>query len=525
MNPSQQSNYWIGQLIGERSRYRIVTRLGGGGMGDVFLATDTLLGQQVAVKMLKERLVHETEVKQRFEREALLCAAIQGEHVVEVKDYGITNEGFPFFVMEYLQGQTLGQLLREEKRLSVERTVRIISQVCDGLFKAHSGVVMSHNSAQSSEVVKFVHRDLKPENIFLVNTSLGELVKVLDFGIAKVFSNDAECTNTGLFVGTFQYAAPEQIESRKDLDLRADIYSIGMILYEMLCGTDPFGCLQEGRLGVNWLRSHTSETPRDLRMQPNCEHLSIALENVVLRCLQKSPRDRFESVAELYQSLQNATGFKFEAREIMRALAASAQTNVSASASPDVMVAQQSTPPAIYSFPSNSSRPTRASQFSDDHNLQITEKLEKVLVTYVGPIAKLLVKQARQGDLPFAEVIDSLSQHVPTPQQSQFKVKAQSEMAILLNKLDTTTHPHSPTINRANTSGTGFASLPTSKTTVPIEPDFINRCQQELAQIIGPMSKIVLQKALAQNPSQSQLVDAIAKQIPNQAEQFRKKFG
>jgi serine/threonine-protein kinase len=254
MNPSQQSNYWIGQLIGERSRYRIVTRLGGGGMGDVFLATDTLLGQQVAVKMLKERLVHETEVKQRFEREALLCAAIQGEHVVEVKDYGITNEGFPFFVMEYLQGQTLGQLLREEKRLSVERTVRIISQVCDGLFKAHSGVVMSHNSAQSSEVVKFVHRDLKPENIFLVNTSLGELVKVLDFGIAKVFSNDAECTNTGLFVGTFQYAAPEQIESRKDLDLRADIYSIGMILYEMLCGTDPFGCLQEGRLGVNCLR-------------------------------------------------------------------------------------------------------------------------------------------------------------------------------------------------------------------------------------------------------------------------------
>lgn len=246
-------------------------------MGDVFLAVDTLLGQQVALKLLKEKLLEEGDLKQRFEREVLICAALQSENVVQVKDYGITSEGYPFYVMEYLQGQTLGQLLQKEKRLSVERALGIISQVCEGLNKAHEGVVMSHDRANSNDLVKILHRDLKPENIFLIPTTLGELVKVLDFGIAKVFSKDHTFTNTGLFMGTFQYAAPEQIEARKDIDLRADIYSIGMILYEMLSGSDPFGCSIEGNSagGTCWLRSHVSVPPKSIRLQTNCESLSF----------------------------------------------------------------------------------------------------------------------------------------------------------------------------------------------------------------------------------------------------------
>ena len=134
MTASQYSNSWIGQSIGDRQRYRITARLGGGGMGEVFLALDTLLGQQVALKLLKEKLLGEGDIRQRFEREVLLCAAIQSENVVQVKDYGVTTDGYPFFVMEYLRGQTLGQLLQIDKHLSIERTVGIISQVCDGLL-------------------------------------------------------------------------------------------------------------------------------------------------------------------------------------------------------------------------------------------------------------------------------------------------------------------------------------------------------------------------------------------------------
>ncbi|PZV15912.1 MAG: hypothetical protein DCF20_09105 [Pseudanabaena sp.] len=519
---NQKSNSWIGQTVGDRNRYHITNRLGGGGMGEVFLATDMLLGQQVALKMLKEKLLQESEVRKRFEREALLCAAIQGEHVVEVKDYGLTDEGYPFFVMEYLRGQTLGSLLHKEHRLSIEHTVKIISQVCDGLYKAHSGVIMSHEGAKSGERVYLVHRDLKPENIFLVNTSLGELVKILDFGIAKVFSNEMQATNTGLFIGTFQYSSPEQIEARKDLDLRADIYSLGMILYEMLCGTDPFGCLAEGRGGSNWLRSHISDAPRSLRSQPNCKNIPLSLESVVMRCLSKSPSDRFESVLSLYQSLQESTGIKIDAG-MMRAIAASAETTISTSDLLQAKITGQ-TPPSNESSnpPSNPSQPqTKSSQLNDDTTSEIKEKLVNVLLSYVGPIAKFLVKQTKIDSASSSDTIERLSHHVPPSQQTEFKAKAQTafleiERKITSSKSDNsksgnTPAPETPTANNPNSQ---------------ISQIFIDRCQQELSEIIGPMAKLILKKALAQNPSQSQLIEAIAKQIPepNYAEQFRKKF-
>ena len=140
----------------------------------------------MALKLLKDTLVTSGELRKRFEREVALCAALKSDHIVEVSDYGVTPEGHPFYVMEYLRGQSLGQLLRRERRLSVERTVSIITQVCGGLQLAHEGVTLWRDGATVSEHIKVVHRDLKPDNIFLVPTTLGELVKILDFGIAKI---------------------------------------------------------------------------------------------------------------------------------------------------------------------------------------------------------------------------------------------------------------------------------------------------------------------------------------------------
>jgi eukaryotic-like serine/threonine-protein kinase len=308
MSQQHSSNLWIGRSIGDNDRYRLEQRLGGGGMGEVFLATDVRLGKPVALKLLKDTLVidQDLDLKERFERECAICAALKSVHIVQVSDYGVTTEGYPFYVMEYLQGQTLGELLSNNFCLSVEQTCNIITQVCEGLELAHAGAVIWNRETNSSERIKVVHRDLKPDNIFLVPTVLGELVKIIDFGIAKISSLQAEyTTHTSVFLGTCHYASPEQFDIHSEVDERADIYSLGIILYEMLAGTDPFGLdFKHNRITNNaWLSAHASKPPCPLRSQPNCQHLSPQLEAVIKRCLEKSPADRFASVTELKNAL------------------------------------------------------------------------------------------------------------------------------------------------------------------------------------------------------------------------------
>ncbi|BCL35104.1 serine/threonine-protein kinase [Nostoc sp. MS1] len=308
MNSQPSSNYWNGRYVGDNQRYRIDKPLAVGGMGEVLLATDTRVGQQVVLKLLKDTLVASQEMRKRFEREVSICAALQSDHIVRISDCGVTPEGYPFYVMEYLRGQTLRQLLLREHRLSVERTVKIISQVCQGLQLAHQGVILQKDG--SSEHIQVVHRDLKPDNIFLVPTDLGEWVKILDFGVAKIRSDSSEQTNiTSTFIGTFRYAAPEQIQNKQNLDTRADIYSLGIILYEMFSAADPFGFSTKGSniSEASWVLAHAYEPPTPLRSQPGCEQLSPEIEAVVLKCLQKNPNNRFASVAELNQALQAAS--------------------------------------------------------------------------------------------------------------------------------------------------------------------------------------------------------------------------
>ncbi|MBD2213837.1 protein kinase [Nostoc linckia FACHB-104] len=307
MTSLPSSNSWHGRFIGDNQRYRLDKRLAGGGMGEVFLATDTRVGQQVALKLLKDTLVASTEMRKRFEREISVCAALQSDHIVKISDCGVTEEGYPFYIMEYLRGQTLRHVLLKEKRLSVERTVSIIAQVCKGLQLAHAGVTLQREGGKTSEHIQVIHRDLKPDNIFLVPTDLGEWVKILDFGVAKIRHESSEQTNiTNTFIGTFRYAAPEQIQSDENLDARADIYSLGLILYEMLSGADPFG-LSENANNISeasWVLAHAYEPPKSLRSQPGCEYFSIQLEAVILKCLHKNPDNRFSSVEELSQALQ-----------------------------------------------------------------------------------------------------------------------------------------------------------------------------------------------------------------------------
>ncbi len=510
-------NPWIGRTVGDRNRYRISDRLGGGGMGDVFLAVDTLLGQEVAIKMLKERLVSTADLRRRFEREVLLCAAIKSDNVVQVKDYGVTTDGYPFYVMEYLKGQTLGQLLRQEKRLSRARSAYIIHQICNGLQLAHEGVIMWHDGNADTERVQVIHRDLKPENIFLVSTSLGELVKILDFGIAKIASNHLAATNTGLFMGTFQYASPEQLEVRKDLNERADIYSLGVILYEMLSGSDPFDCSsREDVNGLCWVRAHISEQPKPLRLQPGCEQLPEQLEAAVMRCLHKSPRDRFASVHELDMAIQGAIGLHLD------------------HAAPGVDIALTHLPQGVTSAESDRDLTVVTGEEAIvEHDQQpmsqpeqtLTEisikRLETLLARFIGPIASLLMKKELSACRHSLDLVERLTKHVPAKQQKEFQT-------LSIDLLGRGNHPL--TVIQPQTPRTlgseAISAFSSNLRDRPIDEHFVQQCEHELADLIGPMARLIVQRSIKQKNSVPDLIEEIVLQIPNPqtANEFRRRL-
>lgn len=304
MDDEKRPDSWIGRAVGEGDRYKITRSLNAGGMGHVYVAIDTKLNnQQVAIKVLRDSLAGVGEMHERFKREVDLCAALSSPNVVRINDRGMTSEGFPFYVMEFLQGQSLGQLLHERKQLPVPEALEIILQICEGLQIAHAGVMVDGEHCQ------VVHRDLKPDNIFLQSIGRRWLVKILDFGIAKKVRDKAseQASNaTSFFLGTWRYSAPEQIEVHPAVDQRADIYSLGMIMYQMLSGRDPFGFWQQDSNGTltTWWRAHTAQPPESLKNQPGCEEVPPALENVILKCLEKLPDDRFASVADLKRELE-----------------------------------------------------------------------------------------------------------------------------------------------------------------------------------------------------------------------------
>jgi serine/threonine-protein kinase len=219
-------------------RYRLDRQLGKGGMGSVWLAEHLMLNSWVAVKLMDPSIAATVEGAERFRREAQAAASLRSAHVVQVLDYGV-HEDTPFLVMELLQGQSLAECLEREKRLTPERTLTIVTHVARAIARAHAGGI--------------VHRDLKPDNIFLVREDDQELAKVLDFGIAKAtgarFSGVE--TKTGVTMGTPYYMSPEQLEGRRALDHRSDLWSLTVIARECLTGIRPFDGETFGELLLN----------------------------------------------------------------------------------------------------------------------------------------------------------------------------------------------------------------------------------------------------------------------------------
>jgi serine/threonine-protein kinase len=284
----QPTNVAIGQIIDRK--YRVERVLGAGGMGIVVAAQHLALAKPVALKFLSGDRHENADAVARLNREARALARITSAHVAQILDVGACENGEPYLVMEYLHGTDLANLLKREKRLSIETATDYIIQACEGVAEAHA--------------IGIVHRDLKPSNLFLATVTGGApLIKVLDFGIAKSITlplSDASqpsATTTGALIGSPSYMSPEQIRDARRVDWRTDIWALGVVLYELLCGKLPFhGTTLAGTLAA--VAADAATPIRSIRSD-----VPIELEAVILRCLEKNIDLRYQSLEQLAAAL------------------------------------------------------------------------------------------------------------------------------------------------------------------------------------------------------------------------------
>ncbi|MEL6382301.1 MAG: serine/threonine-protein kinase [Cyanobacteria bacterium J06626_18] len=284
----------LGQKLA--NRYELIDLLGQGAMGKVYRAEDTLLGGvMVAVKFLSQTLLTD-KMRDRFVQEATTCAQLgqKSIHVVRVTDYGVNSDGVPFYVMEYLQGSSLSTIINQ-RPLPIPRFLGLGRQICLGLKSAHEGIrVRGYDKP-----IPIIHRDIKPSNILITqDATLGELAKILDFGIAKLMQTDSEQTSS--FMGTLAYASPEQMEG-KELDNRSDLYSLGILMFQMLTGTLPLRASSHTFGG--WYKAHHLTKPQTFRAIHPQTQVPELLQELVMSCLEKNPKNRPQSVDNILQAL------------------------------------------------------------------------------------------------------------------------------------------------------------------------------------------------------------------------------
>jgi eukaryotic-like serine/threonine-protein kinase len=287
--PRESPDERLGDVLGS---YRIIDVLGRGGMGFVYRAEHVKLGREVALKLLRADYSKRRDAVARFFQEARTVNRIRHRNIVDVTDFVELDDGTTFIIMELLRGQSLGRWARQG--FDLPRALAVLIQICDGLAAAHT--------------VGVIHRDLKPDNVFIVPTPDGaELVKLLDFGVAKLVNRDDEDvgleTAAGSVIGTPAYMSPEQAGGMP-VDARADIYSVGAIMYEMFTGQPMF----RGRSFGEYVRKHLSELPVRPRATPGGGAMDERLEGAILRSIEKDPNRRYGSIAELRDVLLHLLG-------------------------------------------------------------------------------------------------------------------------------------------------------------------------------------------------------------------------
>lgn len=277
----------IGTVLSER--YRILEVVGRGGMGVVYKARHEFMDRLVALKMLLPTLVADERSIERFQTEARAASRINHPNIIALHDFGLTEDKLPYLVMDYLEGCTLGDLIKRDGQLGVQRTITIFLQICDALDHAHRQ--------------KVVHRDLKPGNIMLVQHDEDpNFVKVVDFGVAKMYEAEGDepqrLTQTGELFGSPVYMSPEQCQGDQ-LDARSDVYSLGCVLYETLTGKLPL----VGKNAIETIARHMQVQPQSLADARPDLYIPDWLEAIVFKAMAKKPEHRFQSMLEFHDDL------------------------------------------------------------------------------------------------------------------------------------------------------------------------------------------------------------------------------
>lgn len=283
----------VGKVL--NGRFTVLELIGSGGMGRVYKALQAPLERIVAIKILNPQYAggRDPGFQKRFFLEASLTSKLHHSNTITIIDYGRTNEGIFFIAMEYLHGATLAEMLASKGPLPWTRVLSITQQVCRSLREAHKQGI--------------VHRDLKPANIMLLHEdSEQDMVKVLDFGLVKSFAPDSrtaeerELTQAGVLLGSPMYMAPEQ--AKNQVDPRSDVYSLGLVVYQMLTGKPPF----RSKEPIDLILKHVKEAPPPMRTVKQDLQVPRELEAVVMRCLEKDPAKRFQSMEEMLEGLRRA---------------------------------------------------------------------------------------------------------------------------------------------------------------------------------------------------------------------------
>ena len=295
--PSQQNSHTnlVGTVLADR--YRLVKMIGEGGMGSVYQAEHITIGRKLAVKVLAPEYCDSPEVVARFLQEARTASMLHHEHIVDITDFGYTKNGLAFLTMEYLEGEDLATLLAREGKQPWTRVRRMVLQVCRALDAAHEKSI--------------IHRDMKPDNCFRIRRGGNhDFIKILDFGIAKVIADGQNpgregkpkmATEAGTLLGTPEYMAPEIARDQK-ADARVDVYSVGVVMYELLTGSVPF----KGQTFMATVAMQMVDEPEPPRKRAPSADIPEAIEQVVLRALKKDPAERFQTIRDLAQAIIDA---------------------------------------------------------------------------------------------------------------------------------------------------------------------------------------------------------------------------
>lgn len=282
---------YLGKLI--KGRYNVISKIGEGGMGSVYLAEQISIGRKVALKVLQGNYASDDEFIGRFRREARLAASLNHRNIVTVYDFDQSNDGSLFIAMEYLRGTKLSDVIRRDGPLEIQRAVSLGVQIAEGLEAAHLAGV--------------IHRDIKPDNIMVIGNRGIEECKLMDFGIARMrdAGNSSNLTRTGMIMGTPAYMAPEQAEGA-DVSEKTDIYALGVVLYEMLSGSVPFKASTPGAV----LIKHLQEQPAPLRKIRR--ELPSEIERLVMQALEKKPEKRLRDMRAVVEGLQKASAIEVD---------------------------------------------------------------------------------------------------------------------------------------------------------------------------------------------------------------------